>query len=181
MDAERWLPPVVGGIALSTALAVVGVYAYGRWLPEHHEVTVRTVVPGEPAAVHALLADPSRRTEWAPRVVRVGRVDDDPLGRPVWRELDPADDRFEFAVVTDAFPTMVTTVAKPEEIGMTATWTWTVAPAPGGVEVALTEAADIPNELFRGVWGLRYGPYAQVERDLGALAAHLGGTAPLTR
>ncbi len=181
MDAERWLPPLVGGIAISTALAVVGVYAYGHSLPARHEVTVRAVVPGDPAEVHALLADPSRRTAWMPRVVRVGRVEDDALGRPVWRQLDPADDRFEFAVVSDAFPSVVLTAAKPEEIGMSVTWTWTVSPRGEGVEVALTEVGDIPNELFRGVWSLRSGPYAQVERDLGAFAAHLGSDAPVSR
>ncbi len=181
MNVERWLPPIVGGIAVSTALSVVGVYAFGRSLPAHHEVTVRAVVPADPAVVHALVSDPARRTKWMPRVARIGQVADDALGRPVWRQLDPADDRFEFAVVSAAYPSFVVSAARPEEIGMSVTWSWTVSPAPGGSEIALTESAEIPNELFRGVWGLRYGPYAQVERDLAALAAHLGGAGPVTR
>jgi hypothetical protein len=181
VDTERWLAPLVGAIAISTALVVVGVYAWGLSVPERHLVTVSAVVPRDAEAAFAVVADPAERPRWAPQVARIGRVDDDPGGRRVWRELDETGDRFEFSIVSDAFPTVVLTATRPEEIGMTATWTWTVSPADGGARVTLTEDATIRNPLFRGVWALRTGPWAQVEGDLSALARHLGGTGAVTR
>lgn len=181
VDTERWLAPLVGVIAIGSAVAVVAVYAFGETLGVTHDATVATVVPGAPEAVFAALAEPSARREWAPHVARVGRVEDAPDGRSTWRELDEHDDRFEFVVVSDTFPTFEIAAAKPEEIGMAATWTWTVAPSGSATEVRLRERGDIANPLFRGVWGLRTGAYGQIERDLGAFGRYVGGDGAVRR
>jgi hypothetical protein len=181
MEVERWLAPTIGAIAMSSAVGLVAVYAWGMSVPEHYAATVVAQVPGDPVTVFAALSDPERRPQWAPGVARIGQVSDDLLGRPVWRELDPTNDRFEFSVVSAEFPVWCTTTTKPEEIGVAATWTWTVAPAGTGTAVTLSEEGEISNPLFRGIWALRYGAYQQVEQDLAALSRHLGGDGVVAR
>ena len=180
MDHERWLAPLTGAIAMGTALGIVAVYVYGRELPVEHVATVSTRVPVAPARAWELLSDPGRRPDWTPHVARIGRVED-VAGRPTWRELDASQDRFDFTVVSDTFPTFEVAAAHPEDIGMIATWRWTLAADGDGTRVTLTERGSIDNLLFRGVWALRTGPWEGVEEDLSAFGRALGGDGVLQR
>ncbi len=174
MDVERWLAPLTGVIAVSTGLAIVAVYVYGRTLPVEHVSTVVTRAPVPPEEAWALLSDPSRRPEWAPGVARVGKIAD-VVGRETWRELDDSDDRFDFSIVSATYPTWEVAIARPEDIGMVGGWTWTLSPEGSGTLVAVTERGAIDNLLFRGVWALRTGPWDAVERDAAAFSRALGG------
>lgn len=179
MDAPGWLAPVTGTLAMATGLGLVGVYAFGLSVPAEHHVAVRTHVDVPPNEVQSLLVDFPRRPEWRPYVTRIGRVDDTPQGQPVWRELDRGGDRFDFTVVAVGPGEVVLATARPDDIGIRATWTWTIAPENGGTAITLTEDGAVDNPFFRGYWALADGPWEAIEEDLGAFAAMLGGAAPI--
>lgn len=182
MAPPNWLAPLTGGVSLATCFGLVGVYAYGRAQPADHASTVTAEVPAGPDEVMALLTAFDRRPEWRPHVERIARIADGEGGRPVWRELDPSGDRFDFVVAEVGADTLSLHTAHPEDIGMVATWTWTVTPGEGrGSRITLTERGTVDNEFFRGYWALADGQYRAIEEDLAALSAALGGTSALAR
>lgn len=178
--AERfgWLAPVSGALAMGLAGAWVGVYAYGSAVPERHraEAVLRLATP--PDRVWALVGDPGRRPEWHADIARIGRIEDRD-GRPVWRQLDQEDDRFDLWVVASEPPRQVVLeIADPDQIGLEARWTWTLSPvASGGTEVRLVQEGAVDNPVWRGVWALRFGPYHVVESELTGLATFFGESA----
>lgn len=180
MDAPGWLAPFTGLVALGTSLSLVGVYAYGERTPEAHDVRVRATYTVPADAVWALLVDMERRPTWRPNVDRIGRITDE-QGRPTWRELDPGGDRFDFEVVEEARPRLVLAVARPEDLGMTASWEYTVAPAGSGSTLDVREQGSLENPFFRGWWWLTTGPYAGIEPDLEAIGRVLGSETVIER
>jgi uncharacterized protein YndB with AHSA1/START domain len=180
VDAPAWLAPLTGLVALGTSLVLTGIYAYGTSLPEEHHATVRGELGASADEVWALLSDMEQRPKWRPQVDRIGKLKDE-NGKPSWRELDPGGDRFDFVVLEDEPPKLVLAVARPEDLGMTATWEFEVQPAGTGSVVTVTEHGALDNPFFRGWWWLRTGPYAGIEPDLRALAGALGSEVRIER
>jgi hypothetical protein len=172
-ELPAWLGPVVGAISTGTAALLVGIYAYGMSVPAEHEVSRRIEVDNPPEHVRELLFTFERRAEWRPHVVRVVKVDD-VGGMPSWREFAEDGDRFQFVVREVGQDRLVLGMAKPEDHGFDAVWTWQLEPLPdGGTAVTLTERGRVDNPMFRGLWALREGPYAAVDLDLQGLGEAL--------
>jgi uncharacterized protein YndB with AHSA1/START domain len=180
MEAPGWLAPFTGIVALGTSLSLVAVYMFGLSRPEAHEATVRAALSVPADDVWALLTDMEQRPRWRPKVERIGKLDDE-KGLPSWRELDPRGNRFDFLVVEQQRPRLVLAVARPEDLGMTATWQFTVEPAGTGSVVTVTENGALDNPFFRGWWWMTTGPYAGIEPDLRALGEVLGAEVVLER
>lgn len=180
MDAPAWLAPFTGIVALGTSLFLVSIYVYGETLPPEHHVTVRATMSAPADDVWALLTDMEQRPRWRPHVDRIVKLPDE-QGVPSWRELDPGGDRFDFLVVEDQRPRLVLAVARPEDLGMTATWEFTVEPAGSGSVLTVTEHGGLDNPFFRGWWWFRTGPYAGIEPDLRSLGAVLGSDVVIER
>jgi uncharacterized protein YndB with AHSA1/START domain len=173
MEPPRWLAPLTGAIAFGSSAAMVGVYAYGLSLPEEHAATVRAEIPVPAEQVWALLTDLKKRATWRPHVAKVGRIED-VSGHEVWRELDAREARFDFIVLENAFPRLTYATARPEDIGMSAEWTWTVTPQGDHAVVEVHETGRIENQLVRAWWGIEAGPYQGIEPDLRGFATALG-------
>jgi Polyketide cyclase / dehydrase and lipid transport len=174
-ELPRFLAPITGAVAVATCAAMVGLHLYGDSLPARHVARVVAEVPVPPEQAWALLSDLSRRPEWRPHVLHAVNVQAEGP-QQVWLEQDEDGDRFEFVVVSADPMTLSTATARPDDIGMYAEWTWSVAPGPAGTSiVTAVEDGAIRNVLVRGWWSLRVGPYAGVEADLRALVRHLGG------
>jgi hypothetical protein len=176
MQPPQWLAPLTGIFAFGSCLALVGVHVYGRSLPEQHVASARAELSVSADQAWDLLIDHQRRTEWRRNVVRVGRIEDVD-GHQVWRELDRGEDRFDFIVLALERPKLVYATARPQDIGMSAEWTWTVEDRGGHAVVEVTEVGSIRNELVRGWWGLFAGPHSGIEPDLEAFARALGAEA----
>jgi hypothetical protein len=174
LQVPEVLAPISGVLAIGSGLAIVGVYLHGHNLPVEHVVAVEAVVPVSADEAGALLTDLPRRPTWRPHVARIGRVGDAADGRAVWRELDGGDDRLDLVIDEVGADRLVLRIARPEDIGFRATWTWTIARTEGGVRIRVDEVGGVDNTLFRGWWSLRFGPYAAVESDLAAFAGALG-------
>jgi hypothetical protein len=172
-ELPAWLGPVVGAISTGTASLLVGIYAYGMNVPVEHEVSRRIEVAAPYEEVRDLLFTFERRVEWRPHVIRVVKADD-VGGLPSWREFAEDGDRFQFVVREVGQDKLVLGMAKPEDHGFDAVWTWQLEALPaGGTAVTLTEKGRVDNPLFRGLWALREGPYAAVDLDLQALGQAL--------
>jgi hypothetical protein len=178
MQVPEVLAPISGVLAVGASLAIVGVYLHGRSEPVEHLATLETVVPVAPEVCGALLVDLPRRPTWRSNVERIGRVDDAVDGREVWRELDGGGDRLDLVVDEVRPDRLVIGVARPEDIGIRATWTWVIEPVDGGSRIELSEAGAIENDFFRGWWSLRFGRYAAIEQDLTSFARALGAEDP---
>ena len=156
-------------MAIVLACVWVGIYAYGRSQPATWVAEESVVVSAPIDQVWALVGDPARRSEWHPNVRSITRIEDRD-GLPVWRELDPGGDRFDWVVVSRDPPhRLVTEAGDPEQTGVTSGWTWALAEDAGKTRVTLTEHSRIDNPVWRGVYVLRYGPDATVRRELQAL------------
>lgn len=161
----RW---VVRGLAALVALALL-VFLLGTRLPEGHHAAVQRVVQAPPDAVWQAITEVRAFPEWRPGVERV-----EPLeprnGLPVWREAGPAGNLTVSVVLMEPGQRMV---ARVEDAGgdFGGTWTWDLAPAPGGgTQVTLTEDGRIFNPMFRVVARFLTGYQATMERYLEALA-----------
>lgn len=182
MRVPEVLAPVSGVLAVGAGLVFVGIYLHGRNEPVAHVATVEAVVPVDPAVAAALLVDLKRRPTWRPQVERIGRVDDAVDGREIWRELDGGGDRLDLVIDEIGPDRLVLGVARPQDIGLRATWTWEIDPVDGGSRIRVTEDGAVDNELFRGWWSVRYGPYTGIEQDLSAFVTALGAPEiPITR
>ncbi len=177
MDADttgRWLATALGAVAIGLAVAIVGVYAWGRSLPEAERVTSVGVLETPPDEIWAVLGDPRRRAEWRPGVDRVGRIDDDAQGRPVWRELDLDEDRFDFRFdVLEPGRRVAVAIAAPDQIGLEGGWDYRIERVDRGSRVVVTESRRIENPLWRGVFHLTRGSHDTVDRELDMLATFL--------
>jgi uncharacterized protein YndB with AHSA1/START domain len=170
-----WIAPTSGVVAIGVACLWVALYAYGRSQPETWTVEESVVVDAPIDEVWGLVGDPTRRAEWHPNVRAIARVEDQD-GHPMWREIDPRGDRFDWVVLRrDAPHRLETATGDPEQTGVMSDWTWVLAEEhDGATQVTLTEHARIENPVWRGVYVLRYGPDATVRRELDALVAAFG-------
>lgn len=179
-DGQRgppeWLGPLTGALSLGTAGSLVAIYLYGMYLPEWHEASRSAVLSAPPDELWSMITEPERRAEWRPNVVRVVSCST-VAGKPCLREFDATGDRIEF-VIEESDPSsrrFVLSPAKPEDLGMVATWSWSLEPRGEGTEVTLTERGQIENPLFRGLWALQSGPHAVVEPEIEALQQATSG------
>jgi uncharacterized protein YndB with AHSA1/START domain len=166
---------VSGIVAVFLSGVWVSIYAYGLRQPEAWVAEESILVDAPIGEVWGLVGDPARRPEWHPNVRSISRIEDRD-GLPVWRELDPGGDRFDWVVVSRDPPRRLETEAgDPEQTGVTSGWTWALAEDAGKTRVTLTEHSRIDNPVWRGVYVLRYGPDATVRRELQALHEAFGG------
>lgn len=181
-EGEAPLAKAIGAVTALVVLTVVGVYGYGMSQPETHDVAGQLQLEASPTEVYAFLADFAHRPDWRPRVARIGRIQDDTEGHPVWRELDASDDRFDFAVVEQREgERIVLATASPEQIGYDATWTFEVAPGSQGTLLTAQERGTIANPLWRGLFYLQAGPWEGLEQELAWIAEGLDDDAVAQR
>jgi hypothetical protein len=179
MSVERWVAPASGAVMATIFLTLVGLYAYGVSKPEAYVTEGSVELSASPEQVMALLVDFPRRPEWRPGVARIGRIDDDPNGRAVWRELDQGDDRFDFVVVEQGPNRLVLGTASVDQVGVDTTWTFEVLPAPSGhARVRLTSRGVVDHPLYRGLFWLRSGPTASTKAELSWLGVAIDGKEP---
>ena len=172
---ERWLTTTVGALTLGLAVAVVAVYAWGRSIPEQQSATASAEFAVAPQRIWEVLGDPARRSDWRPRVDRVGRIDDDAEGRPVWRELAHDEDRFDFRIDAREPGRRITiAIAAPDQIGIAGGWDYRIEPSSAGSRLSVTETRRIANPLWRGMFHLRRDSHATVDQELDMLANFLG-------
>ncbi len=140
----KWLY-IIGGIVVIIPIAIV---IAGLFVPKSHEARVTVKIARPPADLWATITDFPRVPEWNSLVTKVERAGDRD-GKAVWKE--------DYGGFT---ATVMGKVIEPpsklvREILPTGpfygTWTWEIAPEPGGSRLTITERGTVSNPFFRGM------------------------------
>jgi hypothetical protein len=135
----KWLIWTV--VALIAAVGIVA--SIGFFLPVAHEASRSAEFNHPPEAVFELIADPATYGGW-------------------WQEAD-----VKTAVIENAPPLrLVTKIVDETQFG--GTWTFEVAPTPGGSRLTITERGEIYNLVFRALAKYAFGYTGTMESFLSA-------------
>lgn len=166
--AMRW---ILWSITLFMLLLGAIVIAGGLVAREHH--VARTVaLAAPPEAVFAAIADLEAMPAWRPEVVRVERVPGETGALPTYRELGVRG-VVTWAVLETRPPARLAVRILGAGPGFEGTWTFDLAPAPGGTRLTITERGEIDNPVFRFLSRFVVGYGQGMDTYLEALARHL--------
>jgi ribosome-associated toxin RatA of RatAB toxin-antitoxin module len=161
----RWIVWIVAAIGVLALIVVVVGYS----LPKRHTATRVTKVPQPPETVYALLADVDRYPTWRPAVKALERQPDRD-GRPAWTETVSGMKIPLYFEIMERPTRLVARIAGPS-LPFGGTWTYRIAPAPGGSEVTITEDGEVYNPVFRFMSRFVFGYYATLDEFVRNLEA----------
>ena len=165
MQVLKWL-----GLVVLLLGGLVGVMALvGANLPVKHTASESVSLKASPQRVWDVITGPPT---WRPDVTR---YEDLPPrdGHRVWVEYGKADSKMTYEVVESEPPQkLVTRIADPH-LPFGGTWTYQIAPAPGGATLTITENGEVYNPIFRFVSRYVMGYTATIDRYLKALQTKL--------
>jgi hypothetical protein len=162
-------------VALVAVVALIA--AIGSRLPKAHHAARSARFPVPPATLYAVLADVDRYPEWRKDVKRIERLPDRD-GRPAWIEHGPHGAIPMLAERAEPPSLMVGRIG--EGLAFGGTWTFRIAPAPGGSELTIAEDGEIYNPIFRFLARYVFGYEATMAAYLAALQARVATAAPRT-
>jgi len=159
---------VVGALVALVLLLVI----VGACTPRDHVASRTARFSRPPAAVFALITPTEGTPAWRGDVNRVeilGEVD----GRLRYREYG-RHGAMTYEVMEQTAPTRLVGRIVDENLGYGGTWTWELAPAPGGgTDVTVTERGFVTNLMFRGIMAMT-SQHGTMDRFLVALGRALG-------
>lgn len=157
-------------------LAAGALYAYGASRPKDHTAASRATYAKPPEEVFARLADFERWPEWN-RSVSSMTKDPDVGGKPCWR-LKGEFGSMPTVIEESAAPArLVTRIPADAGLGFSGTWTYELAPAPGGgTTLSIREDGHVDSAFFRA-FGALMDPHATMDALLRDLGASYGETA----
>ena len=163
----KWL--LIGVLALAAVGALAALV--GTRLPRDHVASRQASLPALPDAVWRAITNieafPSWRTD-VKTVVRLAPRE----GRPVWSESGGSG-RMTLATERSEPPRLLVVRIDPG-LPFGGTWTYEVAPVPGGSTLTITENGEIYNPLFRFMARYIFGYEGTIETYMAALKKHLG-------
>jgi hypothetical protein len=159
-----WLP---GGALILLAL----VAAIGATLPVKHHATRRARFRVSPEALYAILAGPP---DWRSDVKTYGTLPNQ-NGRKQWWEQDGHGDRVRFELVEDSPPSRRAVRIADRNLPYSGTWTFEIAPAPGGADLRITEDGEVYNVFFRCISRFVIGHTSSIETFFKDLGSKTGG------
>lgn len=158
---------IVAGLVLLIAVPV----AIGAALPREHVASVARVHGADPAIVWRTLTDYERMPQWRPGLRRIELLES-PDGKRRIREHS----RFgplAYDVELEEPPRRLVGRIVDEGQGFGGTWTYELAPVPGGTELRITERGEIHSPLFRFLARFVFGHDATLQAFQQALARRL--------
>jgi len=165
----KWLWIVLGVIAVLVVSALV----LGWLLPETHRASRQATFKAAPEAVWSLITGVEAFPSWRSDVRTVERLPDRE-GRPVWIEAG-GNGRLTLAVERSDPPRLLVTRIADPDLPFGGTWTYEIAPAPGGATLTITEDGVIYNPLFRVMARFVFGYESTIAAYLTAAEARLAG------
>jgi hypothetical protein len=161
-------------IAVAILVFVVAVVAgIGYMLPQNHLVSRSSHFRRAPQAIWEVIAGPP---DWRPDIRSWEKLPSRD-GRRRWKEIDKHGQAILYESVEESPPhRLVTRIADPT-LPFGGTWTIVIEAEPAGSQVAITEAGEIYNPIFRFVSRFLLGYSGTIESYLKALHAKFGETA----
>ena len=167
----RWL--LIPGGVLALIAGALGVLALvGARLPKEHVASRSVVIPRPPSEVFAVLRDFARAPEWRKDVQRVELLGEEG-GRPRFREHG-AHGALTMEVVEDVPASRMVTRIVDEGLPFGGSWTYELAPAPGGTQVTITERGEVRPVLFRALSKYVFTHHRTIEQYLRSLGQRFG-------
>ena len=161
----RWIVYIVAALAVVGILVVV----IGYSLPKAHTASRSTTLPIPPDAAYAVLADVDRYQSWRPGVKSLQR-DPDRDGRPAWTE-EVSGMKIPLRFERMEPPTLLVSRITDPSLPFGGTWTYRIAPAPGGSTVTITEDGEVSNPFFRFMSRFVFGHTATLDEFIANLQA----------
>jgi Polyketide cyclase / dehydrase and lipid transport len=152
----RWVLYIAAVVAAAALIVIV----IGALLPKAHTASRTTQVAMPPEALYALLADVSQYPAWRPDVKRLERRPDRD-GKPAWIEetggmkIPMRFERME--------PPSLLVGRIDGKLPFGGTWTYRIAPAPGGSTLTITEDGEVYNVVFRFLSRFVFGYYGTMD------------------
>lgn len=162
-------------LAALAIVAALGLFFWGRTLPERHVAPVSAILARPPAEVWNVVADPQRLPDWYPEIDEVTLLPDRD-GKACWRETGT---HGSFTVVrSEADPPrrlVIDLVFEPgEQPDVSGRWIIELAPDGAGTRVTVIEDARLHNPFFRGLAAAWFGYQDTSEGWLRALGRRFG-------
>lgn len=130
------------GIALLTALSLV-LYLWGRTIPREHSSQVRLQLPVPPSQVMALLTDFANHATWRTYIKSIA------VSGPTITE-QTSFGPISYVVQEQSDTRLVTRIlADPATADFGGTWTFSLAPSPGGSTLTITEDGFVNPPIMR--------------------------------
>ena len=163
----------VGGVALALVGFVAGLYALGAMEPAEHVISRRAKFSKPPAALWALLADPTQQTKWRRDVLHVAPVTL-PSGAQGFEEQwrNGAKLLTEITVIDPGRTLQSRVVNTNLPYGGTTTYEFTLAGE--GTELRLTEKGFIRSPFMRFFTKYVFGYGSSVDGVLHLVGLHFG-------
>jgi uncharacterized protein YndB with AHSA1/START domain len=170
----KWIVIVTLTIAAVVSVAVL----IGSRLPRAHRASREQDLPAPPEVVWAALTEVEAFPTWRSDVKKVQMLPDRD-GQRVWIE-EGKQGKMTFRVERSEPPRLLVTRIADPDLPFGGTWTYVIAPVPGGSRLTITEDGEIYNPLFRLVARFVLGYEGTIASYLGALQKRFSG-APIRR
>lgn len=164
---------VLAGVAAIVGLALV-IVAIGYALPVRHRATRAAAIASPPPAVFTAIANVEQYPSWRSDVTRVELVPND-TGPVRFREIGRSGAILYEVERREPDRLLVTRIADPS-LPFGGTWTYELTPSDRGTTLRITEDGEVRNPVFRFVSRFVLGHTATIDRYLGDLTRHFGGT-----
>ena len=161
----RWILWIVAGLALLVLIVAV----VGALLPKAHTASRTARVALSPDALYSLLSDVDRFQSWRPDVKGLQRRPDRD-GRPAWVE-DVGGMKIPMVFERMERPSLLVARIDSTELPFGGTWSYRIAPAPGGSDLTITEDGEVYNVIFRFMSKFVFGQHATMDTYLKNLQA----------
>jgi polyketide cyclase/dehydrase/lipid transport protein len=161
----RWIIYLVAALVLLAAVVAI----VGAMLPKAHTAsrTARIALP--PDKLYAVLSNVSEYPAWRTDVKSLERLPDRE-GRPAWVEETSGMKIPMYFERMDPPSLLVARIADPK-LPFGGTWTYRIAPVPGGSDLTITEDGEVYNVIFRFMSRFVFGHYATMDAFLKHLQA----------
>ena len=126
-------------------------------------------MPQPPDTIYSLLSDVDRYPTWRPGVKALDRQSDRD-GHPAWTET-VSGMKIPLYFERMERPTLLVARIAGPSLPFGGTWTYRIAPAPGGSEVTITEDGEVYNPIFRFMSRFVFGHYATLDEFVRNLEA----------
>ncbi len=153
----RWIVWIVAGLALLVLIVAI----VGALLPKAHAASRTARVPLPPEAVYTLLSDVSQYPSWRPDVKSLQRLPDRD-GKPAWIE-DVNGMKIPLHFDRMERPSLLVARIDGSDLAFGGTWTYQIAPAPGGSDLTITENGEVYNVIFRFMARFVFGYHATMD------------------
>lgn len=165
----KWIVIAIAAVAVVGGLAVL----IGSRLSKTHHASVDKMFPVPADVIWATITNVEAFPTWRAGVTRVERLPDR-NGYPVWIEHGRSGHLTLGVERMEAPRLLVGRIADPN-LPFGGTWTYELAPAPGGCRLTITEDGEIYNPLFRFMARFIFGYESTIRGYMTSLETRMAG------